>query len=321
MRPFWQQSNNFVPLVGTKNQTEKVSNELLKRLRKDFHVEKLSASKRNEDVSSFSGNIATLIKIDLLEIPNLKMKSVFAFIFILFAWVVIAVNTSAEITRQDVEADPDLEKYLREAIDNFREQMKVGIPEINMPILDPLVLKDLDINVDENLATMELSIKTIIVNGLSSFKFHHIYPDLESFFLQVNLTLPQVTSSGEYSLTGKLLKIFPLKGNGNFQINITEGEISGIGQLEFVNDTLEMTKLELDFIWKKLEVFLENFLGGGKFAQVLQKIIPAAGKSVFDNFKPDILKMMNRALIDEVNKELRKPEVKKIIEGILPGGI
>ncbi|XP_055930846.1 uncharacterized protein LOC129961062 isoform X1 [Argiope bruennichi] len=226
-------------------------------------------------------------------------------------------NTKKSV-HQRVEPDPDLENYLREAIENFREQMKEGIPAINMPVLDPLELKNLDINVAENLATMDLSIKTITVAGLSSFEFHHIYPDLESFFLQVNLTLPNVTSWGLYSLTGKLLKIFPLKGNGNFQINVTEGEIGGTGQLEFIDNTLQMTKLELEFTWKKLEVFLENFLGGGKFSEVLQKIIPSAGKSVFDNFKPKILKLMNEALINAVNKELRKPEVKKIIEGILP---
>ncbi|GFV42800.1 uncharacterized protein TNCV_841541 [Trichonephila clavipes] len=226
---------------------------------------------------------------------------------------------SSELAPRNVEPDPDLEKYLREAIENFREQMKVGIPAIKMPVLDPLQLKNLDINVYENLATMNLNIKTITVEGFSTFEFHHIYPDLENFFLQVNLTIPDVTSWGKYDLEGKLLKIFPLKGAGDFQINVTKGEISGVGQLEFVNNTLQMTKLELDFTWKKLSIYLENFLGGGKFSEVLQRLIPRAGKSVFDNFKPKILKLMNRALIDEVNKQFRKPEVQKIIEGILPG--
>lgn len=113
------------------------------------------------------------------------------------------------------------------------------------------------------------------------------------------------------------MKIFPLKGNGYFTINITEAEISGVGQLEFVNKTLSMTKLELDLTWKTMNVFLENFLGGGKFAEILQKMIPKSGKNVFDNFKPDILKYMNTALTKAVNKELEKPEVKSIIQGIL----
>ncbi|CAL1293759.1 unnamed protein product [Larinioides sclopetarius] len=246
------------------------------------------------------------------------MKVVLAVTFILLALQASGSDISSESVHNHVEPDPDLENYLREAIENFREQMKEGIEAINMPVLDPLELKDLDINVAENLATMDLHIKMITVEGLSSFQFHHIYPDLENFFLQVNLTLPGVISWGKYYLSGKLLKIFPLKGNGNFQINVTEGEIGGTGQLEFVNSTLQMTKLELDFTWKKLEIFLESFLGGGKFSDVLQKLIPTLGKGVFDNFKPEILKLMNEALINEVNKELRKPEVKTIIEGILP---
>ncbi|GFT17859.1 uncharacterized protein NPIL_428192 [Nephila pilipes] len=196
------------------------------------------------------------------------MKLALALALLLIACEVNALENLSEQGRRNVEPDPDLEKYLREAIENFREQMKVGIPAINMPVLDPLYLQNLQINVYENLATMDLHIKTITVEGFSAFEFHHIYPDLESFFLQVNLTIPDVTSWGKYDLRGKLLKIFPLKGFGDFQINVTDGEISGIGQLEFVNNSLQMTKLELDFTWKKLAIYLENFLGGGKFAEL-----------------------------------------------------
>lgn len=62
----------------------------------------------------------------------------------------------------DVESDPEMEKYLREALENFREQMKEGIEAINMPRLDPLELRNLDVNVNENLAAMSLHINQVI---------------------------------------------------------------------------------------------------------------------------------------------------------------
>ncbi|XP_042897426.1 uncharacterized protein [Parasteatoda tepidariorum] len=245
-----------------------------------------------------------------------------ALFFVLFNAVFVAVLTDQSLDEvpelQFVEPDPDLEKYLREAIENFREQMKVGIEAIKMPVLDPLELKNLDINVLENLATLDLKIRKITVLGLSSFNFRDIYPDLENFYLEFNFTMPSLTSHGKYNMNGKLLRIFPVRGNGTFEINITNVEIGGLGQLEFINDTLQMTKLELNLTWKNLGLFLENFLGGGKFSEVLQKLIPALGKTMFDNFKPTILELMNSSLINQVNKQLQRPEVKKIIDGILP---
>lgn len=64
----------------------------------------------------------------------------------------------------DVESDPDMERYLKETLENFRLQMREGIDAIHMPRLDPLKLENLDLNVNENLATLSLRMKEVLVN-------------------------------------------------------------------------------------------------------------------------------------------------------------
>ncbi|KAG8198365.1 hypothetical protein JTE90_021612 [Oedothorax gibbosus] len=316
-----------------------------------------------------------------------KMKTILytSFLVVILQYVTsINAVTQSELIHH-VEADPELEAYLREAIENFREQMKEGIDAIQMPILDPLELSQLNINVRENLATLDLHIKTITVEGLSSFTFHDIYPDLESYFLKVNLTIPSVESWGTYDLNGKLLKIFPLKGNGNFQINITQAEIvgltvqclsifklthlkpnleemylginltlpeiymsgnysvngklvkilpiygdgsfymnatdikiSGFGQLAFTNETIQMSLLKLDLHWEHLAVNMENFLGGGSFAKVLQQVVPKVGRDIFYGYKPLIMEKLEKFMQEMVNEKLEEECVKDIIKVIIP---
>ncbi|KFM82826.1 hypothetical protein X975_20307, partial [Stegodyphus mimosarum] len=217
-----------------------------------------------------------------------------------------------------VEPDPDLENYLREALENFREQMKSGIPSIKMPVLDPLHLQNLDINVYENLATMTLKIKELTVSCLSLFNVSNLQPNLEEFFLRINLSLPEIYVKGHYNVNGRLLKIFPIYGQGYFNINATEISIAGTGQLGFTSDTMQMSLLKLDLHWEHLAVFMENFLGGGDFSDVLQKAVPKVGRDIFNVYKPLIMEKLESALTNKVNEKFQDPAVKNIIKSIIP---
>ncbi|KAF8790325.1 Mite allergen Der f 7 like protein [Argiope bruennichi] len=244
------------------------------------------------------------------------MRALLAVSFIILVLKTSARDISSESVHQRVEPDPDLENYLREAIENFREQMKEGIPAINMPVLDPLELKNLDINVAENLATMDLSIKTLTVRCLSIFNIMHLSPNLEEMYLAINLTLPEIYVHGQYRVDGKLVKIFPIYGQGYFDLNATDINISGVGKLGFTTDTVQMELLKLDLYWEHLAVFMENFLGGGSFSEVLQRIVPNVGRDIFNVYKPLMLEKMETCLTDRINNKLNQPFVKDIIKDI-----
>ncbi|XP_042897428.1 uncharacterized protein [Parasteatoda tepidariorum] len=245
-----------------------------------------------------------------------------ALFFVLFNAVFVAVLTDQSLDEvpelQFVEPDPDLEKYLREAIENFREQMKVGIEAIKMPVLDPLELKNLDINVLENLATLDLKIRKPKVSHLSNFNITNLKANLEEFYLEMNLTLPAIYIDGEYSANGKLAKIFPVYGKGQFDINATDIRMFGIGKLGFTTDTMEMALIKLDFDWKDISIYMENFLGGGNFAEVLQKVLPKIGRDIFHLYKPLMMEKVEKYLTEKVNSKLDDQDVKDIIRNIIP---
>ncbi|KAG8198364.1 hypothetical protein JTE90_021612 [Oedothorax gibbosus] len=249
-----------------------------------------------------------------------KMKTILytSFLVVILQYVTsINAVTQSELIHH-VEADPELEAYLREAIENFREQMKEGIDAIQMPILDPLELSQLNINVRENLATLDLHIKTLTVQCLSIFKLTHLKPNLEEMYLGINLTLPEIYMSGNYSVNGKLVKILPIYGDGSFYMNATDIKISGFGQLAFTNETIQMSLLKLDLHWEHLAVNMENFLGGGSFAKVLQQVVPKVGRDIFYGYKPLIMEKLEKFMQEMVNEKLEEECVKDIIKVIIP---
>ncbi|XP_076317075.1 uncharacterized protein LOC143229113 isoform X2 [Tachypleus tridentatus] len=214
--------------------------------------------------------------------------------------------------------DPDFEAYLREVLENFRNTMEYGIPPIGVPPLEPLTLRNIDINVKEDVADVDLKFYELKIEGLSKFVVDKMESNLASYYADIGLSLPHLVVTGQYYLAGKVIGIFPLKGEGDYQI-IAEGiYIGGMGQLVFNGQDLQFNELNLGLSWDELKVNLENFLGGGEWSKLIQVLLPAVGKGVFDRFKPKVMELLNKALMNKVNEELRKPDVKEIIKGIFP---
>lgn len=137
-------------------------------------------------------------------------------------------------------------------------------------------------------------------------------------FLGINLTLPELYVNGQYSVNGKFLKIFPIYGAGNFYINATDIKISGVGQLGFTTETVQMSLLHLDLHWEHLAVDMQNFLGGGSFSEVLQRVVPDVGRDIFHVYKPLIMEKLVTSLQRMVNDKLNEECVKDIIKVIIP---
>ncbi|XP_067129406.1 uncharacterized protein [Centruroides vittatus] len=238
-------------------------------------------------------------------------------LLLLFFQLAFSTLTPALIVKRN-PSDPDFENYLHEVLNNFRYQMKEGIPEIHVPSLDPLKLYNIKINVNENTAKIKLDFHQIIISGLSQFQIHELKASLDKLYVNVHLQLPYLMVNGNYYLNGTVMRIFPLRGNGKYKIDVTDAKLDGTGKMILDNDGLRFHQLKLYLSWGKLKLDFENLLNGGSFSKTIQKVIPVIGKGLFDHFKPEITDLIEKALINEVNKELKKPEVREIIEGLIP---
>lgn len=88
--------------------------------------------------------------------------------------------------------------------------------------------------------------------------------------------------------------------------------------MEFTTETVQMSLLRLDLHWEHLAVDMQNFLGGGSFSEVLQRVVPDVGRDIFHVYKPLIMEKLETSLQRKVNDKLNEECVKDIIKVIIP---
>ncbi|XP_054707361.1 uncharacterized protein LOC129217129 [Uloborus diversus] len=207
-----------------------------------------------------------------------------------------------------INNDPDFEKFLRESIENFRAIMSKGLPEIGLPVLDPLHETDINFNFNEEMAAVNLKLLEMRVDELSKFAIENIQADTDMSF-HVEVLVFGIPSFGVYNVQGTVAKILPLWGNGNFSINVTEIDIVIEGKFISVNNNLQLKNLNLDLRWNDLGITLDNFLGGGDFSKTVQKMLPKLTKNVFEMYRNDILNYVDSFLLEKINEILRLPGI------------
>ncbi|XP_013779166.1 uncharacterized protein LOC106463658 [Limulus polyphemus] len=241
---------------------------------------------------------------------------------LLLIWISFAAltlpSTCNEVRKLSSRGDPAFEAFLRKALDVFREKMKDGLGPI--PPLDPLLLSNLKINVDDDIVKMDLTFHKVNIKGLSNFEIKDVKSNLVSFNTKISFTIPKVLVTGTYSLDGHIINMFPLSGKGKYQIEGDNITFTFSGRLVFSLDDIKLSSLLLDHLeWRNVRVVeLADFLGGGVFAEKIAELLPTVGKGMFERFQPKLAELTNTLLLNVLNHELRKPEVREIIKDFIP---
>ncbi|XP_035231358.1 uncharacterized protein LOC118203175, partial [Stegodyphus dumicola] len=133
--------------------------------------------------------------------------------------ILVAVRTKEE---EAEEYDEKLSSFIREILENFREQMPDGIPDIGVPPVDPLVIPNIDEDIDDGIARMQLRMRQINITGISKFEIKLLKADLEKGFANFSISVPELTADGYCFMNGKILGIFPISSDGPFFIHVTQ---------------------------------------------------------------------------------------------------
>ncbi|XP_054707610.1 uncharacterized protein LOC129217350 [Uloborus diversus] len=208
----------------------------------------------------------------------------------------------------DFGTNPDFEKILRDSIEDFRNMMIKGLPEIGMPVLDPFQEKDIYVPFNDDMAAVSLKLLEVAVEDASKFTIQNLKADTDLSF-HTEILIPQLSSFGVYDVKGTIGKIFPLWGNGSFSINMTEINIIGDGKCISKNKSLELNTLNLDLSWDQLNIYAENLLGSGDFSKAVMKMLSKVAKNMFVKNKEDIFYSLEPFLVEAINEIIQRPGV------------
>uniref|UniRef100_A0A182PKI0 Uncharacterized protein n=1 Tax=Anopheles epiroticus TaxID=199890 RepID=A0A182PKI0_9DIPT len=192
--------------------------------------------------------------------------------------------------------DPKLTECMKESIETLRPYLARGIPELDIPSIDPILLGDLIVAESVPGQGVSISAKDIKAYGPSNFKLKKLnvieYGKIYSFELE----LPHLYVEGRYVVDGRIL-LLPVKGSGKFTGNFTQGigSVRIKGDRKRINgkDHLSLAKLDIKIRVSDGRVKLENLFGGDR---VLGEIINETINQNFNLLSTELIPLIEKAL-------------------------
>lgn len=109
-------------------------------------------------------------------------------------------------------SDPKLSACIRKSILGLRPYLNKGIPELNVPSLDPLFVPEFKVAQDSGI-NVKASFKNITIYGATNFRLRSVRSDTQSDKFRMKIWFPELIIKGEYDIQGMLL-MMPIRGNG-----------------------------------------------------------------------------------------------------------
>ncbi|KAJ3654888.1 hypothetical protein Zmor_014041 [Zophobas morio] len=133
------------------------------------------------------------------------------------------------------KSDPEYEKCIRKNLEKSIPQLVKGVPEFNMPPIDPLELPFVTVDRTINeLVSINAILKNVKVIGASNFVIEDIRANPHNYTAEMRLTFPWTHLEMDYDVNGQLL-IVPLRSKGYFNGNFTETQLYVRGNLKTVD--------------------------------------------------------------------------------------
>ncbi|XP_071645750.1 protein takeout-like [Temnothorax longispinosus] len=122
-----------------------------------------------------------------------------------FALVLITVHVAAEVPSYIHvcgRRDPNLDQCIFNNVENLKDKICEGMPDLNIPSNNPLILDELVIfDSPDN----KLYIKDTKMTGLCDFVVNYLHLDIDKLHFDVDLLFKQIQINGTYNLNVRLL--------------------------------------------------------------------------------------------------------------------
>ncbi|KAL1490578.1 hypothetical protein ABEB36_013248 [Hypothenemus hampei] len=185
-------------------------------------------------------------------------------LLVVTVFIVIFCSVQAEIPsyiKVCKRNDPNLSKCMLDSIELLRPKLKSGIPELDVPPLEPLPLNEIKLRTGPDQAQINCNLTNLLVYGPSTFKTLDLKPDMKKTRFLAQFTIPILYFEGEYDIDMNIL-LLKYKGQGPIQGNLTDYVVNCVlkaDKIQKENQTyLKFRKFNLTLFTGKSYLYLRN---------------------------------------------------------------
>ncbi|XP_076238613.1 protein takeout [Calliopsis andreniformis] len=163
------------------------------------------------------------------------------------------------------KSEPEINKCITRSIDQLRDKLAEGIPELEAPAIEPLYLKEIRLLRGPTGARLDVNLTDLKVSGPSTFKVRDLKADVENVVFTFKVFFDRLTFEGKYQIDARIL-LLRLTGQGDITGNFTNYDSDVVLRARKVfrnNDTyLNFEKMKIKIKIGNANLNFSNLFGG-----------------------------------------------------------
>ncbi|XP_068086548.1 uncharacterized protein [Anabrus simplex] len=223
-------------------------------------------------------------------------------VYIVLVALVAAASASElkEVTNSSVRIYGDKIKAL---LEEFKKNMNK--PQYGLPALDPLEITHLDLNINEQIATVKGALDDFKMLKLSTFVVESVDLDVFGLKLTFNISLASLDISGAYDIDGTIQgDLLHIYGKGPFDVKLGDLWASGVILIGSNHSFIYLKQIDLDYHLGLFKTDIAGLMGGGELSDVLNQVIDEFILTAAEKYKPEVAGVISDLIISVANKLL-----------------
>lgn len=197
--------------------------------------------------------------------------------------------------------NPHLDDCVIESVASLKEQLRDGIPELDIPPADPLVIGKI---VLVDMPNFHAVGRNVQLRGLSNFHISHLHVDLEKHQIDLEVQFPECNMDALYNITAKIL--VPIVGTGPIRLS-SKNVIAKVHMVfklvehdgkRYIYFPLMTTRLELNDY--KFDFEAENF--DKTLQDAMKQAFGSSREEILEAMKPNVEKAISQMCLNMSNK-------------------
>ncbi|RZF36644.1 hypothetical protein LSTR_LSTR012323 [Laodelphax striatellus] len=188
--------------------------------------------------------------------------------------------------------DKNLNDCFKKATQVIRPYITKGIPELNIPPIDPLMIPMVMLEQGTPAVNYKAKLKNLKVFGLRNYMFDNVMIDLTKLQIMGRINIPMIWLEADYDIKGRAL-VLPIQGNGLFKANLTTVTADVKIETKLIKkkgeDYLEPKSISTKFnIEQATADFANLFNGDETLSRTTNQFLNDNAKDIVEEVKPAI---------------------------------
>jgi len=230
-----------------------------------------------------------------------------------------SANATSHLTDALVECSDKnpLDSCLLDLVNGMRPLFLTGIPYLDIPVLEPLSISNITLNVAD--AAFVAVLSNVQIRGLSKFVTKDLAYDRKNKLLKLTFSYPEFRATGKYKITGKIFSL-PIEGSGPFWTilaNVTAEVTQFMAIIKNPIDNSEMMEVadqHFDMSFSKMRMRLNNLFNGDPIlGETVNNFINENQQELFNGYKTDIFKQIGGMVKSILNASVNTFPIEKFL--------